>query len=60
MDVIDIIRTAWQKYDRDGQGYLDLIEAKHFIGKYCRERLGIPSVPEKVFGDWYQSLNRNG
>ena len=57
---MEVIKNVWQKYDKDGTGYLSQEEARHFIEKYCKDRHNIKDIPERAFQEWYKELNRHG
>jgi hypothetical protein len=57
---MDIIRSVWQKYDKDGQGYMNRVETQHFVDKYFRDNHGINVIPQKIFNEWFRALDKNG
>ena len=60
IDAMAVIKSVWQKYDKDGQGYLNQIECRHFVEKYLKINFDVQEIPEKVFQEWYKELNKNG
>jgi Ca2+-binding EF-hand superfamily protein len=50
----------WSQYDKDGHGYLDRLEAKHFVDKYFKMTQERKYVDETLFGEWFRSLDADG
>lgn len=58
-----LIRKIWSRYDKEGNGYLNKIEAKHFVDKYFKyhhDSLKLQIVDEAIFNDWFKSLDDDG
>jgi len=51
---MEIIRQIWQMYDKEGNGYLNKVEAHHFCKNfykyYSTEHV---KIDELVFDNWY-------
>lgn len=60
--VMKVIRQIWQRYDKDGNGYLNKVEAKHFCEKYYRHSdEGVHfDENESIFNDWFKTLDQDG
>ena len=58
----DIIRSIWQKYDSQGNGYLTRHEAEHFCKTYFKysQPEGVSELSEHVFHRWFETLDSDG
>ena len=59
---LGLIRQIWSRYDKDGNGYLNKIEAKDFVDKYFKyhDPLKLQIVDDAIFSDWFKSLDDDG
>lgn len=59
--IMSLIRQIWQRYDKDGHGYMSKVEAKHFCDRYFKhEDEGVKVVDERIFNEWFKTLDRDG
>lgn len=59
----EILRQLWQQYDKNGNGFVNMNEVKHFVQRYVKQQeklLGEITVTDDEFHQWFREIDAGG
>ena len=54
------VQQIWQNYGVDGHGFLDQIEARHFVNQYLSDYSNNNVLPDGYFNEWFRKIDKDG